>query len=348
MKLSTPVYLTTLGELLLNWVAVTGIILSGVAFYAAIPWYREFFSFSYSAGYIRFDHLDFFSAFIAAYLLLLIPYYATLPSGTITKSVCLWRWLLRGRWRTIENHERVALLATALKGYYIPLMAVAFLFHCTQMTENGSAWWHSGVFFPDGYWFCFRLILLFDVLFFTIGYLIEHPKLGNEISSVDSTLLGWAVTLLCYPPANELTTRILGNYTTNYPLWSLGTEYAFFSAAAILLLHIVYASSAVVLNLRASNLTYRGLVTSGPYRYIRHPAYSAKVLAWWAGSLPLLWIQFSHAGLWGGLQGVIGIGGWTGIYILRAITEERHLMKQSQEYQLYCSKVPYRFIPGMI
>jgi protein-S-isoprenylcysteine O-methyltransferase Ste14 len=37
---------------------------------------------------------------------------------------------------------------------------------------------------------------------------------------------------------------------------------------------------------------------------------------------------------------------WGVIYVLRALTEERHLLKVT-EYRAYCKKVKYRFIPGL-
>jgi len=348
LELNRRIYLSTLGEILQNWGALAAIILIAAGIYSLIPWAREYFEFTYSLGSLKFDHVEFFCCVIISYLLLLFPYYATIPSGTVTKSVRVWRCLRRMSLHITDKADRVALLATLLKSYYIPLMLVALLFHCTQMAENFSAWQQSGQFFPDGYWFLFRLILVLDVAFFTMGYLIEHPKLNNEIVSVDSTFSGWIVTLLCYPPANELTTGILGNYTTNYPQWHLGSKYAIFSAVAILLLHAAYTSASVFLNLRASNLTFRGVIVKGPYSFIRHPAYSAKIAAWWVGSLPILWMQYSSLGLKAGLLGLFGITGWTAIYVLRAVTEERHLKKVSGEYRQYCENVQYMFIPGLI
>lgn len=348
MKLDRRIYLSTLGEILQNWVALAAIILLGALIYTLIPWAREYFEFTYSLGSLQFDNAGFFCAVITGYLLLLFPYYATIPSGTVTKSARLWRWLFRRKLRFTDEADRVALLATLLKGYFIPLMLVALLFHFTQMAENFSAWQQSARFFPDGYWFLFRLILVLDVTFFTLGYLIEHPGLHNEIVSVDSTLSGWIVTLLCYPPANDLTTGILGNYTTNYPQWHLGNGYAVFSAVAILLLHTLYTSASVFLNLRSSNLTFRGVIVKGPYALIRHPAYAAKIMAWWVGSLPILWMQYSNLGPRAVMLGLFGISGWTALYVMRAVTEERHLKKMSGEYRQYCENVPYRFIPGLI
>ena len=39
---------------------------------------------------------------------------------------------------------------------------------------------------------------------------------------------------------------------------------------------------------RFSNLTHRGIITNGPYRYSKHPAYLAKNLSWWLVSMPFM------------------------------------------------------------
>jgi protein-S-isoprenylcysteine O-methyltransferase Ste14 len=44
---------------------------------------------------------------------------------------------------------------------------------------------------------------------------------------------------------------------------------------------------------------------------------------------------------------VLSMAFWSLIYYLRAVTEERHLMNDP-DYQAYCRKVRYRFIPGLI
>ena len=59
-------------------------------------------------------------------------------------------------------------------------------------------------------------------------------------------------------------------------------------ASAMLLGVGVYAWATLALGLRASNLTNRGIVTTGPYRWLRHPAYVAKNLSWWIGATPLV------------------------------------------------------------
>ena len=108
----------------------------------------------------------------------------------------------------------------------------------------------------------------------------------------------------------------------------------------------VIIMASVALGLRASNLTNRGIVRTGPYAWVRHPAYAAKNVAWWIGALPAIAGAFAQsfgAGLW-----AIGcVAAWTAIYVLRALTEERHLLLIPNGYAQYLQSVRYRFFPKL-
>jgi protein-S-isoprenylcysteine O-methyltransferase Ste14 len=179
------------------------------------------------------------------------------------------------------------------------------------------------------------MFFLIDTSYFLFGYLVESKKLGNTIRSVDKSVLSWLFTLACYPPLNAVTTEffpwvanennlMISNYT-NYFLLSL-----------IIILFGIYLSATISLGSKCSNLTNRGTVSRGPYKFIRHPAYTTKIIAWWLMTLPVmnLFIFFNMMM-------------WTIIYIVRAIKEEDHLL-QDQEYKNYYLKTPYRFIPKII
>ena len=102
----------------------------------------------------------------------------------------------------------------------------------------------------------------------------------------------------------------------------------------------VYAMASVDLFGKASNLTYRGLVTRGTYSIVRHPAYASKVSTWLIATTPFLIINPWF---------LVTMFAWTSIYVLRALTEERHIkMVARSEYEAYEKKVPYRFIPYVI
>ncbi|HEY6452242.1 MAG TPA: isoprenylcysteine carboxylmethyltransferase family protein, partial [Steroidobacteraceae bacterium] len=68
-------------------------------------------------------------------------------------------------------------------------------------------------------------------------------------------------------------------------------------------------------------LTHRGIITNGPYRYSRHPAYLAKNLSWWMISMPFM----LGADAATSLRCCVLLCLLNGIYYLRAKTEERHL-----------------------
>jgi protein-S-isoprenylcysteine O-methyltransferase Ste14 len=83
----------------------------------------------------------------------------------------------------------------------------------------------------------------------------------------------------------------------------------------------------------AGNPTEGGLVTSGPYRYIRHPIYAAVCLFTWAG-IAGHWTW--PAALCGGL---ILAGG-----IMRILIEEKLVAARYPEYAAYATKT-WRMLP---
>jgi protein-S-isoprenylcysteine O-methyltransferase Ste14 len=248
------------------------------------------------------------------------------------------------------------LLSVLLKAFFVPLMVVWLFDHTALMIGHGYelmmrwrdpdiAW--LDLFNAHGFWFAFKVILFLDVFFFTLGYLVELPSLKNEIRSVDPTLLGWGVALACYPPFNGMTAMVFGGgYSADFPQFDHPAVHLT-ANALLLVLMAIYTSASVALNFKASNLTHRGIIAHGPYRYIRHPAYVCKNLAWWIGLLPALFIALDTS-LTATLVTFGSMFGWSVIYYMRAITEEDHLRSVDSEYDAYCQKVKYRFIPGII
>lgn len=188
----------------------------------------------------------------------------------------------------------------------------------------------NNIVFPVAVTACFLL----DTLLFCFGYLVSASRLRNQIKSVDPTWSGWVVTLACYPPFNNVVSSLAPHHGSTYAYF-YSEELTFLMRLAVLLLLFIYVSASVSLGPKCSNLTNRGIVHGGTYRFVRHPAYISKVLAWWLLLLPVL-TKLPLA--------AVGMVVWTAIYFLRAVTEERHLM-QDPDYVVYCAKVKYRFIP---
>ena len=109
---------------------------------------------------------------------------------------------------------------------------------------------------------------------------------------------------------------------------------------------VIYTSASVALNFKASNLTHRGVIATGPYRFVRHPAYTCKNLAWWIAAVPAISAALATS-LWSALLVTASVAGWTLIYVLRALTEEDHLRSVDDEYDRYCRQVRWRYLPGI-
>ena len=180
-----------------------------------------------------------------------------------------------------------------------------------------------------------------------MGYIVETPALRNRIRSVDPTFFGWAICLACYPPFNDFTSRFLPWQSSDFPRFQQTTVH-FIANVTLLVALAMYSWASVALGFKASNLTNRGIVSHGPYAVVRHPAYAAKNLAWWIGALPNLYLVFSGGDLRQAAIALISLCGWTMIYLLRAITEERHLLLGNNGYAEYMQQVRWRFIPGVI
>jgi protein-S-isoprenylcysteine O-methyltransferase Ste14 len=86
----------------------------------------------------------------------------------------------------------------------------------------------------------------------------------------------------------------------------------------------------------AANPTEGGLVTHGPYRFLRHPIYTAIVLFTFAGA-------FSHPSLAASGLAVVVLAG----SLARILPEERLLRARYPEYAAYASRtrrmIPYVF-----
>jgi len=103
-------------------------------------------------------------------------------------------------------------------------------------------------------------------------------------------------------------------------------------AAWLIFLTAIYAWATVAFGIRFSNLTYRGVLTNGPYRYTRHPAYLSKNLFWWCSVMPFLVTNDSTSDA---IRNVFFLLCVNGIYYWRAKTEEAHLLAEDPKYAQY-------------
>src|SRR5262249_47149156 len=121
---------------------------------------------------------------------------------------------------------------------------------------------------------------------------------------------------------------------SNVPLWVqavgalllLGSFYIFY----LTFRENTYLSPAV----RIQKERDQKVISTGPYRYVRHPLYAGFILY----ALGTALLLGSWCGVAGGLI-LIGMIAW------RAVNEERVLCDELQGYRTYMKSVRYRFVP---
>ena len=77
------------------------------------------------------------------------------------------------------------------------------------------------------------------------------------------------------------------------------------------------------------------MVSHGPYRFVRHPGYTASLLAMLSGGLAL--------GSWSAMLPILLI---CGLFIRRTLLEDQMLQQELEGYAEYAEKVRYRLIIG--
>ncbi|EAQ29546.1 putative membrane protein [Erythrobacter sp. NAP1] len=183
------------------------------------------------------------------------------------------------------------------------------------------------------------LLFVVDVQIGTVGYLFTLRPLDAHIRSGNPFVAGWLAALLCYPP---FVWGIIGNNgqilsyegaTAGWGHWMAGQPALLWVWAAwLVFLTAIYAWATVVFGIRFSNLTYRGVLTNGPYRFTRHPAYLSKNLFWWCSVMPFLVTNGSAVDA---IRNTFFLAVVNAIYYWRARTEEAHLLAEDPKYREY-------------
>lgn len=199
------------------------------------------------------------------------------------------------------------------------------------------------------------LLYTIDLAIFSFGYLTELSIFKNKIRTVETSAAGIFFCLACYAPFVVVTNQFLGWSQSDMAV-AFGNNNSLITWSIRLIavsFLTIYVAASVALGTKGSNLTNRGTVSRFPYNIVRHPAYICKNTFWIMTGLSFFLVDFTAKGFnyieyFKSLTlTIITLGAWATIYYFRAVTEERHLIKDP-EYQAYVKKVKYRFIPGII
>jgi protein-S-isoprenylcysteine O-methyltransferase Ste14 len=237
-------------------------------------------------------------------------------------------WLLTfGRGTDAELRRKIAehMRSWAIKGFFTAFMLSALRGNWAAATgADPQAMAADPVVLANG---MIAIMFLIDVSLGTVGYVFTMRPLDSHIRSGNPFVAGWTAALMCYPPFILMNAggpldyqqhqlgwaRALSDHPLLQPLW----------AFALIALTGAYAWATVAFGLRFSNLTHRGILTHGPYRFTKHPAYISKNLFWWLATLPMLTTSSDWRDA---VRNSCLLAAISGVYWWRAKTEERHLM----------------------
>ncbi len=272
-------------------------------------------------------------------LLLSVPYVLWLDRVLVEPRDGAWHFgaLLIGREPYDREQVWAHLRAWAVKGFFTAFMiSIVPGGFANLVAPDWSAMWVT----PQG-----LAALLITVMFVldeqigTVGYILTMKPLDAQIRSANPFLGGWIAALLCYPPfqimGNDRPVFYLaGTEGDNNWIRVLGShETLMWGWAALLVgLTAIYAWATFAFGIRFSNLTYRGVLTNGPYAFSRHPAYLSKNLFWWCAALPFFVTTGSLTDV---VRNTFFLGVVSAIYYWRARTEERHLLAEDPKYREY-------------
>lgn len=243
-------------------------------------------------------------------------------------------------------------IASHLRSWGVKAFFLAFMLSITPANFANVIGWRLGDPFGGPVPlanFLITFLFLIDVAFATIGYMLTCKPLDAHIRSANPHVAGWVAALICYPPFVLMGGGGPLDYhrgTAEWSQWLAGHPALLWIWGGVLVvLTGIYAWATVAFGLRFSNLTHRGIITHGPYRFSRHPAYLSKNLFWWCSVLPFL----SVSGNWlDAVRNCTLLGITSAVYYWRARTEEQHLSEDPayRAYHIWMAEhglVPYLF-----
>jgi hypothetical protein len=304
------------------WTKFAGLLLS-VGVIASLYWlFPEYYR---NEAFYR-NYWSMLRIVLPVWLVLAVPYLFWVDCHMPEPHDAYWQagCLVTLRWRDVRpavlgQH----LLGWLVKGFFLPLM---FVYMCGDLAPllayDAASVTRSFKAFYD----CSYLALYFvDVGLTSVTYLVSLRLTDTHVRSAEPTLLGWLLALVCYQPFYSfISSQYLDYESVGRPweAWIGGHPYLYaFWGGMILASLLIYVWATVAFGGRFSNLTHRGIITNGPYRYTKHPAYVSKNISWWLISMPFM----ISASVPQSIRQCLMLLALNGVYYLRAKTEERHL-----------------------
>jgi hypothetical protein len=228
-------------------------------------------------------------------------------------------------------------LSWLMKGYFLPFMFTMIIAAINILSKMNFTLLFTNISFS--YFAIFVILVGIDSLIATTGYLLTLKMFDSHIRSSDSTLFGWVICLLCYAPFYGVIVSLYFPKVDyyHYPVWTNNQVLQWIWGVCTLLTYGLYVFSTINFGIRFANLTNRGIITNGLYRFFKHPSYTFKIVFFWTSVVPISYVTYSTNEF---IKTLFYLTGISLIYYYRAVSEERHLSNDPTyvEYALWMNE----------
>ena len=250
-------------------------------------------------------------------------------------------WILGRNKELCRESVKELALGWTVKGLFLPVMFTYLALNVPGLSENLSTAFLNPV---SAMSYLITIFVVIELTVVVVGYSMTLRVFDAHIRSTNYYLGAWVVTLICYEPFNRVTGVVL-DYTLDRSWSDVILDYPVLLWVWIVLLtasFIGWVWATTIFGLRWSNLTNRGIITNGTYRYTKHPDYFSKCVFFWLTAAPFL-TAFSF---WQAVTGTAAMVVVNLIYFARAKMEEKHL-SEDPDYVAYALAMNQRsiFVP---
>lgn len=266
--------------------------------------------------------------------ILTVPYFLYVEWRLPYKEDGTWHMALftAGEWRRVDwNELSQYALGWLVKGFFLPIMFTDIARHIGKYRDVGMELFSEG--FLSFFQITFSGMIYLELVFVSAGYIFALRLFDSQIRAVEKTLFGWVVAVISYSPFLHLIYVRYLDYSIAGGGWITWLEghptIMVVWGTLILLLVLLHLWSDACFGVRFSNLTHRGIITNGPYRFSKHPAYIIKNIRWWMVSVPFIAVSWHEAIRLSLLLVLVNL-----LYTTRAYAEER-MLSQDPTYIAY-------------
>lgn len=257
-----------------------------------------------------------------------------IATGSFKKAFALAKW----------NLLRDELLSWFLWGFFLPLNFVELvralgIFRGQEYLLFSGDWLHAQ-------YLIIMMIYAALIAAITPGYMFASRIIRTETKAVDHSWFAWTITLICYDP---IVSAVFGRWldyraAVEGPMWMRPWASVFEHSEFLLIViggliifcELIHLWGEAQFGLRASNISNRGIITTGLFRLTKHPIYVSKCAGWF-----LMYVPFLAGGTFAANLRLTIL--WVlvcVVYMLRSLAEERLLAKDRDyvAYALYMDK----------